>query len=202
MTYSYGEFNKAISALYNVDRRKIRKWNFWKGDGSGNDLISGTGPALTCRDWKLSQKDSSANVWFLGHIGPQITPRGTVLLEKGVLFQPVSSSSCILYITNVHFRLQNISLCHWNVPIPVAARSAAVRLLGFWVWIPPGVWMSVFLECCVLSGKVLCAKGQSLVQRSPTECGVSECDLETSIMRRPRPTRAIKPLNGNVFREK
>jgi hypothetical protein len=26
---------------------------------------------------------------------------------------------------------------------------------------------------------------QSLVQKSPTECGVSECDLETSMMRRP-----------------
>jgi len=25
--------------------------------------------------------------------------------------------------------------------------------------------------------------GQSLVQRSPTECGVSECDCEASIMR-------------------
>ena len=29
---------------------------------------------------------------------------------------------------------------------------------------------------------------RSLVQRSPTECGVSECDLETSTMRRPSPT--------------
>jgi len=29
---------------------------------------------------------------------------------------------------------------------------------------------------------------RSLVQRSPTECGVSECDRETSIMRRPWPT--------------
>ena len=33
------------------------------------------------------------------------------------------------------------------------------------------------------------ASGCSLVQRSPTECGVSECDREASIMRRPFPTR-------------
>jgi hypothetical protein len=38
--------------------------------------------------------------------------------------------------------------------------------------------------------------GRSLVQRGPTECGVSECDLETPPMR-PRSTRgcpAIKRL--------
>ena len=33
----------------------------------------------------------------------------------------------------------------------------------------------------------------SIVQRSPTECGVSECDVETSTMKRPRPTRAVEP---------
>jgi hypothetical protein len=32
------------------------------------------------------------------------------------------------------------------------------------------------------------ALGRSPVQRSPTECGVSECDSEASIMRRPWPT--------------
>jgi hypothetical protein len=45
-------------------------------------------------------------------------------------------------------------------PIPVAARSkawvCAVRLLGLWVRIPPGAWMSVSCECCVLSGRGLC----------------------------------------------
>jgi hypothetical protein len=40
--------------------------------------------------------------------------------------------------------------------------------------------MSVSCECCVLSGNVS-AKGWSLVQRSPTECGVSKvCDREIS----------------------
>jgi hypothetical protein len=36
------------------------------------------------------------------------------------------------------------------------------------------------------------ATGRSLVQRSPTECGVSECDLETSSMRRPSPSGATE----------
>jgi len=34
---------------------------------------------------------------------------------------------------------------------------------------------------------------RSLVQRSPIECGVSECDLETSTIRMLRPTRAVEP---------
>ena len=35
------------------------------------------------------------------------------------------------------------------------------------------------------------ASGWSLVQSSPTECGVSECDGEPSIMRRPDPLGAV-----------
>jgi hypothetical protein len=42
--------------------------------------------------------------------------------------------------------------------------------------------MSVSCEWCVLSGTGLC------IQRSPTECGVSEYDHESSMMRGPWPT--------------
>jgi hypothetical protein len=35
-------------------------------------------------------------------------------------------------------------------PIPVAARSAAARLLGLRIRNPPGAWMSVSYEFCVL----------------------------------------------------
>ena len=45
--------------------------------------------------------------------------------------------------------------------------------------------MSVSRECCVMSVEVS-ASGRSLVQRGHTECGVSECDLETTV-RRPGP---------------
>jgi len=34
--------------------------------------------------------------------------------------------------------------------------SAAPRLLGLGVGIPPGAWMSVSCECCVLSDRGLC----------------------------------------------
>jgi len=51
--------------------------------------------------------------------------------------------------------------------------------------------MSVCCECCVLSGRGFSASGWSLVQRNPTECDVSECDHESSTMKRPSPTRAM-----------
>jgi len=58
-----------------------------------------------------------------------------------------------------------------------------------------GTWMSASCECCVLSGQVeVSASSRSFVQRSPTECGVSECDRGTSTVRRPRPTRAVESL--------
>ena len=46
------------------------------------------------------------------------------------------------------------SRCQW--PHGLRRGSAAARLLGLRVWIPPGKWMSVFCECCVLSGRGLC----------------------------------------------
>jgi hypothetical protein len=59
------------------------------------------------------------------------------------------------------------------MPIPVAARgkSAAKRLLGSWVRIRPGAWMFVSCECLCCQVEVS-ATGRSLVQRSPTNCGV------------------------------
>ena len=44
--------------------------------------------------------------------------------------------------------------------------------------------------CCEVE---VSATGRSLVQRSPNECGVSVCVVETSKMRRPEPTGAVEP---------
>jgi len=44
----------------------------------------------------------------------------------------------------------------------------------------------VSVVCCKVE---VSASGSSLVQKSPAECGVSECDHETSIMRRCWSTR-------------
>jgi hypothetical protein len=49
----------------------------------------------------------------------------------------------------------------------------------------------------VLSG--LSALGWSLVQRSPTDCGVSECDLKASIIRRPWTTRVCCAMGKKMY---
>jgi len=52
----------------------------------------------------------------------------------------------------------------------------------------------VFVMCCQVE---VSATGLSLVQRSPAECGVpTECQLETSTRRRPRPTGGLSILGG------
>jgi hypothetical protein len=50
----------------------------------------------------------------------------------------------------------NIVLCRSQWPRGLRRGSAAVRLRGLWARIPPGAWMSVSCECCVLSGRGLC----------------------------------------------
>jgi len=64
--------------------------------------------------------------------------------------------------------------------------STTARLLGLWVRIPPGAWIYVCCECCALSARGPC---DGPIQRSPTEWGVPECDLEIKTTRRPRQTR-------------
>ena len=43
---------------------------------------------------------------------------------------------------------------------------------------------SVSCECCVVGLSEVSATDRSFVQRSPTECSVSECNLETFTVRR------------------
>jgi hypothetical protein len=54
----------------------------------------------------------------------------------------------------------------------------------------------VSVVCCQVE---VSATGRSLVQRSPTECVVSERDLETSTMKRPRPIRALEPWKKYIL---
>jgi hypothetical protein len=41
------------------------------------------------------------------------------------------------------------------MPIPASLLSAAARLVGLWVRMPPGAWISVSFECRVSSGRGL-----------------------------------------------
>jgi len=81
------------------------------------------------------------------------------------------------------------------LPVPVAARSKVLVCsrspAGIWVWIPPGAWMSVCCECCVLSDRRLCDELITRPEESYRLWCVVVCDLETSWMRRPWPTGGL-----------
>ena len=66
----------------------------------------------------------------------------------------------------------------------LSRRSTAARLLRSWVRIPPGEWMIVFCDCCVLSGRGLCDELITRPDESYRLWCVVVCDLETLKMRR------------------
>ena len=69
-------------------------------------------------------------------------------------------------------------LSQW--PRGLRRRTAAALLLRMWVRIPPGAWMSVRCDCCVLSGRGLCDELITHPQLSYRLWCVVLCDLETS----------------------
>ena len=77
-------------------------------------------------------------------------------------------------------------MCQSRWPRGVRRVSAAVRLLGLRVRIPP--WEGVNFVYCQVE---VCATSRSLVQRIRTDCDVSEFDLGTSTKRRPWPTKTV-----------
>jgi hypothetical protein len=74
-------------------------------------------------------------------------------------------------------------------PIPVSARSKtwfwSSSLTGIVGSNPVKVWLYCVSDSCTVD---VSASGWSLVQRSPTECGMSEYNHEASIMRRSWPS--------------
>ena len=79
----------------------------------------------------------------------------------------------------------NASRSQW--PRGLRRRSAAAHLLRSWVRIPPGAWIFVCCECCVLSGRGLCDELITRPEESYRLWCVVVCELETSKMRRPWP---------------
>jgi hypothetical protein len=98
-----------------------------------------------------------------------------------------------------HIAIDNILTTVLNArsqwPRGLRRRSAAARLLGLCVRIPPGAWMSVSCECCVLSGRCLCDELITRPEESYQLWWVVVFDLETSWMRRPWPTGGCRAKN-------
>jgi len=84
-------------------------------------------------------------------------------------------------------------MCLFFLPMSVDAPSRAWvcgrSLVGTAVSNPAGDMDVCRVVCCQVE---VFASGPSLVQRTPNECGVSECHCEASIMRRSWPTGAVE----------
>ena len=80
-------------------------------------------------------------------------------------------------------------------PRGLTRRFASARLLRLCVRIPPGAWMLVSCECCVLSGRVLCDQVITRPEESYRLWCVVVCDLEMSWIRKPWPTGGCRVKN-------
>ena len=102
----------------------------------------------------------------------------TNILHKGNSFgyvNDVTDLALILIFASVMYLR---SRSQW--PRGLRRRSTAARLLRLWVWIPPGAWMFVCCECCVLSGRGLCVGLLTRPEESYRLWRVVACDHETS----------------------
>jgi hypothetical protein len=98
-----------------------------------------------------------------------------IIKNTHTLQNPHKHTHYILKLTDIHRRSQ------W--PRGLRRSSAAARLLRSWVSIPPGAWMFVCCECCVLSGTGLCDELITRPEESYRLWCVVVCNLEISRMR-------------------
>ena len=92
------------------------------------------------------------------------------------------------YFTICKFWNSRQAVCRPQWPRGLRRGSAAASLLGLWVRIRRGAWMSVCCECCVLSGRGLCDEPITRPEESYRMWWVVVCDLGTSWMMSPWPT--------------
>ena len=96
--------------------------------------------------------------------GTALTPHGCAtfsydeprhLLRAGSLAASVTITTSGTPDLN-YFEIFTLHTCRSQWPRGLRRTSSASRQLRLWVRIPPGAWMFVCCECCVLSGRGLC----------------------------------------------
>ena len=119
----------------------------------------------------------------------KVLPLGITVLQPQSHFHlgtPYTLWNAILQrVMKEWFEMVNWEKCWSQWPRGLRRRSAAARLLRSWVRIPPGAWMFVCCECCVLSCRGLCDELITRPEESYRLWCVVVCDLETSRTRRP-----------------
>ena len=93
-----------------------------------------------------------------------------LLISKTEVTDGWTCRTNIVLYSSINFRSQ------W--PRGLRCRSTSARLLRLWVRIPPGAWISVCCECCVLSRRGLCDELITRPEESYRLWCVVVCDLE------------------------
>lgn len=93
----------------------------------------------------------SYRIFWQGYIYRQITP------PPSLASPPIHVGFVVHKLPLVQFFLGVLGMSRGCVWLHGQRRgSSATRLLGLWGRIPPGAWMFLSCECCVLSGRGLC----------------------------------------------
>ena len=68
----------------------------------------------------------------------------------------IMSLNAVAVKVALNFFMTSVTVRRSKWPRGLRHRSSAARLLRSWVRIPPGAWLFVYCECCVLSDRGLC----------------------------------------------
>jgi hypothetical protein len=150
---------------------------------------------MLCRSSNLKDLKRNPKVYYRVHWGlpgswPEVRHFSQCSPSRPVCEIQVLILFCHQSLGSVGFSLVKIR----KMPISVAARSKACvcgrSLCGISGSNPTGgMVISVLWVLCVCQ-----VEDRSPVQRSPADCGMSECDVENSTMRRPRPPRGCRAI--------
>jgi len=100
-------------------------------------------------------------------LGKGMENRKLVITEQQICKEKSVSelSAWVLLLRYIPFYNINKSLSFFTFILPpppptpgylVAIKCPGFWLMELWVWLPPGAWMSISCECCLLSGRGLC----------------------------------------------
>ena len=115
------------------------------------------------------------------------------LLRGTTGYRPEFRSCCVTTCPEL-YSYNALAQGHW--PSCVRLGSMASRLRKIACSSPPWIQKSASVRFLV----AISATNRSLAQRSPSECGVSECDLETSTIERLCSIRTVESLK-KVYRQ-
>ena len=157
---------------------------------AGRSSAKSTGRLYPWRNpwYSLSEAESTSGHMVLSGVPrkiSQVTPPG---IDPGTVQLVAQRLTTTLPQTPSYSPL----ICWSQWPRGLRLRSSAARLLRLWVRIPPGAWMIVCCECCVLSGRGLCDGLITRPEESYRLWRVVVCNQDTS----EKKTRKIKPATG------